>query len=271
MATGSFNRSGLNYQAGAKTPLAAILAGFLLMAIVLLVAPLAAYLPKAAMAGILFLVAWGLIDVKEMRHIIKSSKRETAVLSVTFFGALFLELELAIFAGVMLSLVLYLERVSHPRIVTRAPDPRLPTRPFSSDPELAECPQVKFLRIDGSIFFGSVNHVQEAVARLEKDHPEQKHLAVVAQGINFVDIAGGEALAQEARKRKARGGSVYLIHVKEGLWNPMERCGCLEAIGPNNVFQSKTAAVTGIYHHLDRSICAGCDKRIFRECGPKPT
>ncbi len=270
VATGSFNRSGLNYQAGAKTPLAAILAGGLLMVIVLLVAPLAAYLPKAAMAGILFLVAWGLIDFKEMLHIIKSSKRETAIMGVTFFGALFLELELAIFAGVMLSLVLYLERVSHPRIVSRVPDPRLPKHAFNTDPELPECPQLKILRIDGSIFFGSVNHVQEAFARIEDEHPEQKHLAIVAEGINFVDIAGGQALGQEALKRRGRGGRLYLIHVKRGLWKPMERCGCLDVVGPNNVFQSKSAAITGIYQQLDKSVCAGCDRRIFSECGPKP-
>jgi SulP family sulfate permease len=270
VATGSFNRSGLNYQAGAKTPLAAMLAGTLLIGIVVLVAPLAAYLPKAAMAGILFLVAWGLIDFNEIRHIAKSSRRETAVMAVTFFGALFLELEIAIFAGVLLSLVLYLERVSHPRIVARAPDPRLDKRSFSSDPNLPECPQLKFLRIDGSIFFGSANHVQEAFARLEEEHPEQKHLAIVAQGINFVDVAGGEVLGREARKRQTRGGGLYLIHVKHGLWEPMERCGCLEAMGPNNVFQSKTAAITGIYQHLDKSVCAKCDRRIFRECGPAP-
>jgi SulP family sulfate permease len=70
VATGSFNRSGVNYEAGARTPLAAVFAGLLLMLIVLLVAPLATYLPKAAMAGVLFLVAWGLIDRKEIRHII---------------------------------------------------------------------------------------------------------------------------------------------------------------------------------------------------------
>ncbi len=266
VATGSFNRSGLNYQSGAKTPLAAVFAGFLLMAIVLLVAPLAAYLPKAAMAGILFLVAWGLIDFKEIRHIIKSSKRETAVMAVTFFGALFLELELAIFAGVMLSLILYLERVSHPRIVSLAPDPRLHKHAFSSDPTVTECPQLKFLRIDGSIFFGSINHVQEAFAQLRERNPRQKHLAIIAEGINFVDVSGGETLVEEARKRRDAGGALYLVNIKHGLWHSMERCGCLDAIGPNNVFQSKTAAVTGIYQKLDKSICAVCSKQVFREC-----
>ena len=91
---------------------ARFLFGVFLIFIVVLVAPLAAYLPKAAMAGILFLVAWNLIDFKEIAHILKASKRETSVLLITFLSALFLELEFAIFAGVLLSLVLYLSRVS---------------------------------------------------------------------------------------------------------------------------------------------------------------
>jgi len=266
VATGSFNRSGLNYQAGAKTPLAAMFAGLLLMVVVLLVAPLAAWLPDAAMAGILFLVAWGLFDFKEIGHILRSSRRETAIMAVTFFGALFLELEFAIFAGVILSLVLYLERVSKPRIVTRAPDPRLTKHAFSSDPLLPQCPQLSILRIDGSLFFGSVNHVEEAFARLEVEHPEQKHLAIVAKGINFADMVGGEVLVREAKRRKAQGGDLYLIDVKQGLWDSLEKCDCIDGVGARNIFQSKTAAITGIFQKLDKSICRSCTKRIFQEC-----
>ena len=269
VATGSFNRSALNFQAGAKTPLAAVFAGLLLVVIVVLVAPFAAYLPKAAMAGILFLVAWGLIDFAEIKHILLSSKRESSVLLVTFFSALFLELEFAIFAGVLLSLVLYLERVSKPTITTRAPDPRLHKRAFSSDEELRECPQLKLLRIDGSLFFGSVNHVQTKFDQIRAESPGQKHLAIIAQGINFVDLQGGAALVQEANQRRAAGGALYLINVTQGLWESLEQCGCLDATGARNVFQSKTAAIHGIYQKLDKSICAGCDKRIFLEC-PRP-
>jgi len=208
VATGSFNRSGLNYQSGAITPLAAVFAGLLLMVIVLAVAPLAAWLPNAAMAGILFMVAWGLIDFKEIKHILKASRRETAVMAVTFFGALFLELELAIFAGILLSLVLYLERVSHPLIVTRAPNPMLYKNAFSSEPGLPECPQLKILRIDGSLFFGSINHVQDEFERIREHAPEQVHLAIVADGINFVDTSGAQALVDEVRKRRRLGGDL---------------------------------------------------------------
>ena len=266
VATGSFNRSAVNYSSGARTPLAAVLAGVLLMVIVVLVAPWAAYLPKAAMAGILFLVAWSLIDFKEIGHILKASRRETAVLAVTFFGALFLELEFAIFAGVLLSLVLYLERVARPRIVSRVPDPRLPGRPFTTDDSLPECPQVKFLRIDGSLFFGSVAHVQSRFDRLRATAPEQKHLALVADGINFVDLQGGEALVSEAQARREAGGALYLVNTKVGLWESLERCGCLDAIGSRHVFQSKKAAVHAIFQKLDKDMCARCDRRVFTEC-----
>jgi SulP family sulfate permease len=266
VATGSFNRSGLNYDAGAKTPIAAMFAGVFLIFIVVLVAPLATYLPEAAMAGILFLVAWNLIDFKEIAHILHASKRETSVLLVTFFSALFLELEFAIFAGVLLSLVLYLERVSKPLITTRVPDPRLHNRALSNDPILPECPQLKIVRIDGSLFFGSVNHAQEKFESIRSENPQQKHLAIAAQGINFVDLQGNETLIDEMKARRAEGGDLYLINVKQGLWDSLERCGWLDASGGRNVFQSKTAAIHGIFQKLDKSICASCERNIFKEC-----
>ncbi|MDH5258302.1 MAG: SulP family inorganic anion transporter, partial [Gammaproteobacteria bacterium] len=124
VATGSFNRSGLNYEAGAKTPIAAIAAGLFLVFIVLVVAPYASYLPNAAMAAILFMVAWGIIDFHHIKKILKTSKSESSILITTFFATLFLELDFAIFLGVMLSLVLYLNRTSKPKILVRVPDER---------------------------------------------------------------------------------------------------------------------------------------------------
>jgi SulP family sulfate permease len=267
VATGSFNRSGLNFDAGAKTPLAAMLAGVFLIFIVVLVAPMATYLPKAAMAGILFLVAWNLIDFKEIAHILKASKRESSVLLITFFSALFLELEFAIFAGVLLSLILYLERVSKPLITTRVPDPRLHKRKLSNDPTLPECPQLKIVRIDGSLFFGSANHIQERLESIRSENPQQKHLAIAAQGINFVDLQGNGTLIEEMKLRRANGGDLYLMNVKQGLWKSLDKCGWLDASGGRNVFQSKTAAIHGIYQKLDKSICAQCKRGVFNECG----
>ena len=97
VATGSFNRSALNFASGAKTPMAAVAAGLILLVITPFVAPLAIYLPKATVAGILFLVISGLIDIPHIRQIISSSKSETTVMLATFGSVLFFNLEIAIF------------------------------------------------------------------------------------------------------------------------------------------------------------------------------
>ncbi len=269
VATGSFNRTSLNYQAGAKTPMSAMIAGFLEIFIVLAIAPLVAYLPNAAMAGILFIVAWGLIDIPAIKHIFKSNHSERAIFLITFFAALLLDLEFAIMAGILLSLVLYLMRVSKPRIVSRVPDPNLPNRKFSTLTEhsrLQECPQLHIMRIDGNLFFGSVAYIREKFSRLAQQHPEQKHLAIVAQGISFVDIAAADVLGNEAVRRRNEGGDLYLINAKAGLWESLDECHALEKIRPRNIFQSKSAALHGIFQKLDKSICSHCTTRAFREC-----
>ena len=270
VATGSFNRSGLNFQAGAKTPLAAVAAGVFLAGVVVLVAPLAAYLPNAAMAAILFMVAWGLIDFHAVRNILRTSRSETAVLAVTFFSTLFLELEFAIMAGVLLSLGLYLNRTARPKLVSRVPDPSTPTRDFVTNPDLPECPQFKLARLDGSLFFGAVSHVAESLAQWEERNPGQKHLAISATGVNFIDVAGAEFLAEEATRRRAQGGGLYLIRLKPGVCEPLRRGGYVEAIGVENLFSGKTETIAAVVAKLDPDICRTCTARIFRECAGRP-
>ena len=273
VATGSFNRSGLNYEAGAKTPLAAVFAGGLLVIIVLMVAPYASYLPNAAMAAILFLVAWGLIDFHHIKRILRHGKSESTILLTTFFATLLLELEFAILLGVMLSLIMYLNRTSRPRIYTRVPDPRLPNRKFNTDSSLAECPQLKLVRVDGSLFFGAISHVREVLSSFQQQDPGQKNLLLLAQGINFVDLAGAEFLEEEAKSRRAHGGGLYLYRVKEAVCHELRKDKSLDIIGQENIFHSKEEAIGVIVQqHLDMSICATCRKRIFKECDklPKP-
>ncbi len=270
VATGSFNRSAMNFQAGARTPLAAVMAGLFLMIVTLVVAPLAAYLPNAAMAGILFLVAWRLIDVQHIKHIFRSGKSESSVLLATFLGAVFLELDFAIFAGVMLSLILYLNRTSRPQVHARRPDPLEPKRRFTTNADLPECPQLKFVRVDGSLFFGAVSHVAETLRNFEKRNPGQKHLAVLAEGMNFIDLTGAEFLHNETEKRRAQGGDVYLYRIKDGGRRMLDRCGYTTWIGEDHFFTSKQQLIGEVFKRLDPDICRRCDKRIFNECAGAP-
>jgi SulP family sulfate permease len=265
-SSGSFTRSGINYTAGAVTPMAAIFAAIALALILLIVAPLAAHLPIAAMAGILLIVAYRLIDFHHISNILRTSKRETAVLLTTFFATLFVELEFAIYVGVMLSLVIYLMRTSRPGIVIRTPDPHSPGRHLVTDPKLPECPQLKIVRVDGSLFFGAVDHVQGEFQRYLEEDPGQKHMLIIGNGINFVDIAGAEMLVQEANRRRHLGGGLYLSKIKAEACKILKRGGFVDKLGDEHIFVTKADAIQTIFNRLDRSICERCDKRIFLEC-----
>ena len=196
-SSGSFTRSGINYAAGGVTPLAAITAAVALAFAVLIVAPLTGKLPYAATSGILMVVAYRLIDARYFRKILSTSKREAAVLLATFAATLFFELVFAIYVGVILSLLIYLMRTSQPAFRTRVPDPSSQKRYMVTDPKLPECPQLKIVRVDGSLYFGAVDHVQEYFQHYAGRFPEQKHLLLLTNGMNFLDVTGAEVLAQE--------------------------------------------------------------------------
>jgi SulP family sulfate permease len=266
VATGSFNRSGANYDAGARTPLAAALAGVLLVALVLVVAPLTSYLPKAAVAGLLFLVAWRLINFSQIRKILSADTNEAIILAIVFFGTVFFSIEFAILAGVILSLMIFLRKTSRPRLSPRVPDPESKTRKFIYGQFLPECPQLKILRLDDSLYFGSVAHVGELLRRYREHYPEQKHLFLLTKGISQVDVAGAELLVTEARDRRNMGGDFYMYRLRDSANRVFDRGGYADEIGEANIFDDKLDAISSIFGRLDKNICATCDNRIFLEC-----
>jgi len=272
-SSGSFTRTGVNYDSGAVTPLAAVFSALLLAGIVLLVAPVTAYLPVAAMAGVIVLVALHLIGFRAIRHILQTDRAEAGVLVATFLATLFVALEFAIYAGVMLSLLLYLRRTSHPHFITLAPDPATPRHRLVNAARragLAECPQLKILRLDGSIFFGAVNHITEELHRILAVHPEQCHILIVGSGINFIDAGGCHMLFQETGSLRLAGREIFFCSLKSEVLELLRRGGCLSRIGAGNIFPDKAAAIAGIIPRLDPERCACCRVRAFQECRVRP-
>lgn len=265
--SGSFTRSGINYSAGAKTPVSAMFSAVFLMLIILLIAPLTAYLPVAAMGGVILLVGYNLVDFHHIGKILKVSRSETSILLVTFFATLFMELEFAIYIGVMLSLIFFLNRTSTPEIVVLAPDPHSHKRKLMNVRKgaLIECPQLKIIRIDMSVYFGSLDHIQSRL-NIISEKEGIKHVLIFGDGINFIDLAGAEMLVHEAKRFKSLGGGLYFYGIKSKVCDFIDKGGFITAIGKENFFQSKRDALSHIYERLDRKTCEVCTARIFREC-----
>jgi len=270
--SGSFTRTGLNFESGAKTPLAAVFSALLLACIVLLIAPLTAYLPVAAMGGVILLVAFNLVDTSGIRHILRTDKSEAAVLAATFLATLFVQMEFAIFCGVLLSLLMYLKRTSHPSFIVLAPDPSNLRRPLVNvrRKDVLECPQLKILRLDGSIFFGAVTHISEELHRIMDTFPEQCHILIVGGGINFIDASGCHMLFNEALSLKLSGRDMFFCSLKTEVQEVLRRGMCLKRLGGEHIFESESQAIAQMVPRLDPERCACCHARVFRECERMP-
>ena len=268
-SSGSFTRTGVNFESGARTPLSAILAALFLMVIVLLVGPLISYLPYAAMAGIILIVAYNLIDFQSIKKTFTYSKSESVIFTATFLSTLLFELEFAIYLGVLLSLMLFIAKTSAPEVHTLAfgSPPGEDIRKLQSirKTPLVQCPQLKIIRIDMSIYFGSINHIQKQISQIV-DNQRIYHILIVASGVNFIDLAGIEGLLIEHRRLKALNGNLYLVDVKSSTYEFMEKVNFVNEIGRENFFESKEEAIRIVFDRLDRSKCEKCQALVFKEC-----
>jgi SulP family sulfate permease len=267
--SGSFTRSGINYDAGARTPMSAIFAAIILMGIVLLIAPLTAYLPIAAMGGVILLVAYNLVDFHHIKNTLTLSSSEAAILLTTFFATLFLELEFAIYLGVLLSLVFFLAKTSTPQIPTLAFDepPGTPGRKLIhiDVKPVKQCPQLKIIRIDMSVYFGSINHILNRIGQIVENE-RIYHILIEASGINFIDLAGAEALEAENKKLAKMGGGLYFVGLKPSVYEFVAKTGFVKHLGADHFFDSKTQAFRSIIPRLDPKICETCNAQVFEEC-----
>jgi len=272
LGSGSFTRSALNYESGARTPMSAIFASVFLFVILMAIAPLIVYIPIPAMAGLIMLVAWKLINFKEIKHILTSSISESVVLIVTFLAVLLVNLEFAIYAGVMISLSLFVRQTMRPGLPLNVPNAKVPGRPFMSPIlwKLPECPQALFARIQGSLYFGAVEYLEKEFRRLEQERPGQKHFGLMLDGAVGVDLAGAELLIEESKRRAARGGSLYLAVRYPPIRHKLAQFHVPREVGREHIFRRKMEMLPKLVENLDPEICATCTTRIFRECPKAP-
>jgi len=177
LSSGSFTRSGLSYEAGACSPLAGVFSALWVALFAVSGAALIAHIPIPSMAGSILLICWGLVDHRGIRALFRVSRAEFVVMSLTCVATLLLELQTAIYAGVLVSLFFYLKRTSQPRVQH--------WRDGDED----------IMRVGGSIFFGASHYLQVRLQRCQAPR-----VVIDARQINFIDYSGVEMLHQEARR-----------------------------------------------------------------------
>ncbi len=273
--SGSFTRSGVNYSAWAQTPLSAIFAAIFLALIVLLIAPITKYLPIPAMAWVIMLVWYSLINFQTIKKIFSKSHSETAILLVTFFSTLFLELEFAIYLWILLSLIIFLNKTSQPKIVKLLSnyDSKKEKRTLVGTCKIKKekhtellCPQLEIIRIDMSIYFWSVNYIWEYISNI-LSKTWKKNVLILCSSINFIDMTWVEMLEEQHEILKEAWWWLYLVELKSRVYKQIEKYGLIESIWEDNFYLTKKWAIKDIYTKiLDKDVCASCKNKVFYEC-----
>ncbi len=259
--SGSFTRSGVNHQAGAKTPMSAIFASVFLMIVLLLFAKYASFLPKAAMGGIILLVGYNLIDFHHIKQVYKTSGRELIVLAITLIGTLFFDLEFALLAGILTSFFFYMERTSQPNIAVLGATKDKHLINIIRDEDAKECSNLKIVRIDGSLYFGSIEKIADYFTKLYEENKIQ-HMLIAADGINFIDLAAAEWLTTEINKWQRHRGGIYFAGLKLISQDVLKKGGFLDKMGDDIFYKEKRTAIAEIH----KKITKPCKEKVFEEC-----
>jgi len=210
--TGTIARTATNVRAGAHGPVAGMLHSVFLLAFVLLAAPLASFIPLAALAGVLAVVAWNMVERHAVATLLKSSRGDAAVLLATFLLTIFVGLTEAIVVGFALGSILFIHRMAQTTAVAaHVPFAEEPDRADTSngdrrpyDESLAADPDVVVYRITGAFFFGAAAAVGAVLDRISARH---RALIIDLSAVPFLDATAAntlEGLARKAAKHRVR-------------------------------------------------------------------
>lgn len=273
--SGSFTRSAVNFEAGARTGLASVFSGLFVLVATLLLAPLAAYVPRTALAAVLLVTAYNMVDRREMARIWRGARGDSLIMVVTILATLLLPLQFAVLIGVLMSLAYYIWRTSLPRVYSVVPDENFRHMTRQEDPAAGivrpACPQLGIVEIVGDLYFGATHNVEETLLAHQKRYPGQHYLMLRMQSVTQIDISGIHMLESTVKSYRERGGDVYIMRVQDTVLDFMRSTGFYDLLGADHFLKEDEALSYMFYRVLDPTVCIyECEVRVFKECQNLP-
>jgi SulP family sulfate permease len=267
---GSFSRSALNFQLGAKSPMASVITALVIGLTLLLIAPAFYYLPKATLSAIVLSAVIGLIKPQEIFKLYKINKTDGVIAGITFASVFFMDLWVALTLGVVISLGSFVYKTMYPRIVVLTRNPQSQTFVNAEREKLPECPQILYIRPNMSIYYANAEYVYEYILQKaqerQKDRP-LKYVLIDFEAVNYIDATGGQTLMRLFDELKRMGLEPALANIGCDIFPILDRLGFDKKVRDDLVFDSKGQSITELFKKLDHEYCAKvCPYAVFKEC-----
>jgi SulP family sulfate permease len=250
--SGSLTRTLLCYRAGAATKFANIFAGLLLTVIVLFFGPVAKYIPLAALAGIVMMIATSMVDIQYMKLAIKSTRADALALLATFAAALVFPLDIAIYIGVGLSLTLFLRRVRIPHITELHYNEESGFQE-TGDTRHPYIPELAIVQVAGEIFFGGVDLLEEEVQKIAR-RPEVKVVILRMKRAFCLDATSIFTLMKIYNDMKKQNKLLIISGATEEVEKIFHKSGFDEVIGEEHIFYAKKILFKSTLEAFDHAI-----------------
>ncbi|MFH1566547.1 MAG: SulP family inorganic anion transporter [Gemmatimonadota bacterium] len=261
--SGSFARTAVNFQAGAVTGFAAVVASAVVGVVLLFLTPLLRHLPQAALAAVIILAVLSLFRVDPVRQAWRVSRVDAAIAVVTFAVTLVAapRLHLGIAVGVALSLAQYLRRTMRPHVAYLARSPRGPL--VDADANGLQLDQrIAIIRFDGRLYFGASAYFQDKVLEAVSRLPELRYLVLDAGGINQLDSTGEQTVRQVVEDLRDAGLDVYFTRVKPQFRAALERTGTIDFVGRDHFFEWNQHALEHLWSLMEPAYRARCPLNV---------
>ena len=264
--SGSFSRSAVNINAGARTGFSSIVTGIVVGITLLFLTPLLYHLPQATLAAVIIMAVLGLIKFEPIKHAWKAEKHDGIVAVATFVLTLVLapHLDQGILIGVVLSMGFFIYRTMRPRFATISRFYDGTFRDLKIHPELDTCKNIVLIRFDMSLYYANAGYFETEVLRVFSEHPEAKYIILDAEGINLLDSTGQMVLTQLC-ERFEKAGVIFLVaRMKRPFMQTMYRTGAAGPMADQRYFSRLTFALAYAWKDLECEVCNNSKECPYR-------
>jgi SulP family sulfate permease len=239
-ATGAIARTATNIRAGARSPIAGIVHAFTLLAILLVAAPMASYIPLATLAAVLFVVAYNMGEWHEIGGILRLDATAISVWLVTFALTVFADLTVAVAVGLGLAALLYIRRIAETTTVVPVDDAYIRDGlPHNLQGQIIPS-YVSLLRIHGPFLFGTTEKLFEATSNLDEFKPV---VILRLRNMTAIDATGIHAVESFAKRLRASGRTLLLCGAMQQPSKLLRQTRFLDHLGRENIMPNIQAAL----------------------------
>lgn len=266
--SGSFSRTAIGFAAGARTGIASVFSSLIVVLALLFLTPLFTYIPKAALAALVINAVLMLFHPKEVFRLLRMNRHDGVVALSVFVLALLTKPDYALLIGVMISLIIFLWKTMHPRIVRIARDPDLKMFVNADLYHKPSCPQILQMRCDNSVYFANAEYTMEHILeRVDEYTTPIRFLLLDFQGVAFIDITGVDELRVLCDELKARQIQPAFISIHQPVKNVFESSGFLQEVGVGTLLGNRGKAISHIFGQIDHDYCRReCPLALYEEC-----